>query len=705
MTRALHIDFETRATVELREQGVYIYAAHRHTDIWCMAYAFDDGPVHLWTPDFATPQEVLDHVVAGGELAAWNANFERVIWREILHKRWNWPNPKLEQFRCVMAEAYAMALPGQLGQAGPALGLDTQKDMAGHRLMLQMAKPRRIEPDGTPVWWDDAERRMRLYDYCRQDVATEREAEKRLLRLRPSEKCIYFLDQAINDRGVLVDTVLAERCGGIVRDTTSALDAEMNQITKGVVSRCSNATQIGAWLRGQGVDADSIAKAKLAELLARTDLADDVKRVLELRQEAAKASTAKIKAMLQRVDGGGRMRGNLQYHGAATGRWAGRGAQLQNLPRPTRKVGEEEVKALMSANSQLVDMMYGQPLSLVSEAIRAILTAAPGKTLMSADFANIEGRVLAWLAGQEDKLEAFRAYDAGKGPDLYLVAASGIFGDDVTDLTRRYAAKEREASDRRQIGKVAELALGYEGGVGAFVSMAKIYRVKVGDYFELIWKLAKAEHKENVVRAWETRGKRSGVEKRTWGAAEEVKVAGRATNPRIRGQGPLLNEAAIEAMQNPGAVIDRGKVRYRLNGSFLFCQLPSGRVLTYPYPRLEKKPLPWLRDDGSRPYADAIVYKGIDSVTKKWGDEDFYGGHAAENITQAVARDIMAEAMLRVEGAGYPVVFTVHDEIVSEPELGHGSLDEFKKLMTTLPRWAAGCPVAAEGWVGKRYRK
>lgn len=328
-----HVDFETRSVCDLKKQGAYAYVLHPTTTPWCMAYAFDDGPVELWTPGEPCPPSVAEHIAAGGEISAWNANFERLVWKAIMGPRYGWPVPRLEQFRCVMAQAFAMALPGSLDAAGAALGLDVQKDAAGHRLMLQMAKPRRMDGD-TPVWWDGADRLRRLYDYCITDVRTEREADKRLMRLRPSELALYHLDQRINDRGVFVDQRLCVAAKKVIRTTTEKLDAEMKRVTGGVVERCSNATVLVNWLKQRGLDTASVAKDQLADLLIRDDLADDVRRALELRQEAAKASTAKVDAMLCRTNGDGRMRGNLQFHGAGTGRWAARGAQLQNLPRP-----------------------------------------------------------------------------------------------------------------------------------------------------------------------------------------------------------------------------------------------------------------------------------------------------------------------------------------------------------------------------------
>ena len=381
------------------------------------------------------------------------------------------------------------------------------------------------------------------------------------------------------------------------------------------------------------------------------------------------------------------MRGNLQYHGAGTGRWAGRGAQLQNLPRPTTEDWSEiesMLALLMTGDAEMVQMLYDRPLTAVADCIRSMIEADPGKQLYAADFSAIEARGLAWLAGQSDVLDAFRS-----GVDIYNHSATGIFGRPINRKVDKLEG---------QIGKVCELALGYAGGVGAFQAMAKVYGLKIGDHFDAIWPLATHENRERAEKGWADRGRRSGVAKNAWLAAEVIKLAWRQANPRIVEYWKVLEDAAIEAVANPGRIVPAGQhIAYRMNGSFLWCRLPSGRPLCYPYARITEKRTPW----GAM--VPAITYKSVNQLSRKWEDKDFYGGLSAENVTQAVCRDIMAEAMVRVENAGYPVVLTVHDEIVSER--AGGDLGEFESLMTSVPDWATGFPIAASGWVGRRYRK
>lgn len=707
------LDYETRSTVDLNKAGAYVYFADATTDVWCASYAFGDEEPLLWWPGQPCPPRLKAHIEAGGTLTAWNASFERLCTREILVKRHGWPSVKNEQWRCTMAEAHAMALPGKLDEAAPALALDIRKDQAGARLMMQMCRPRRVDPDGTLVWWDDEDRKQRLGAYCQQDVRTERAIKKRVLRLRPSERAMYALDQIINDRGVAVDIDFCEKAAKVVEMALARADKEMKAVTRGAVTKCSQVQALRRWLQDEHfLPIDGLAADQLADLLIRDDLADDARRALELRQEAAKTSTAKLKAVRLRANADGRMRGNLQYHGANTGRWAARGAQLQNLPRPVilkaeNDDGAQQRRAIESIGWDAdrgaldsLDLLYGRPLTVVADVLRGTVYAGRGKALRVVDFSNIEGRGIAWLAGERDKLSAFRNFDAGSGPDIYLRAASGIYGCSV-----------EEAKPHRQIGKVAELALGYQGGPMAFAKMAKTYKLKIINAYESVWGAADMERKDSALSGFNKRGKTSGLAEKAWLAAEVIKLGWRENHPAIVEYWYALQRAAIDAMKEPGSTVVVGptgsSVQYRKAGSFLFCRLPSGRTICYPFPRLQMVKRKIVRDDGTEIERNEqrLVYKAKNQFTKKWEDKFFYGGLAAENVTQAVSRDIMAEAMLRVEQAGYPIVLTVHDEIVSETPAGFGSFDEFKRLMLIPPVWAKGFPIAAAGWEGDRYRK
>ena len=462
----LHIDFETRSCIDLTRVGTDNYARHPTTDVWCMAYAFGAAPIDLWSPDQEThnPAGVLDHVAKGGLVYGHNVAFEWHIWNKIMAPRYGWPALRIEQCRCTMAMAYAMSLPGQLEKAAAAVGVDQQKDMSGHRLMLQMCKPRRID-DGEPVWWDDADRLQRLYDYCKQDVATERALHQRLCDLSDFEQQVWLLDQKINDRGVPVDTLSVQKAMVMVEGEKKRLDRRMKTATGGWVTATSNTGQLTDWLRDRGIETGGVAKADLTALL-EGELPADVRQAIQLRQLAGKSSTAKLKTILEAASGDGRVRGALQYHGASTGRWAGRNIQVQNFPRPNIDQATIEDAILHIGDLDYLDVCVGSPLDVASWCLRGMLRAPEGKEFIAADYSAIEARVLAWLAGEKKILDVFRTH--GK---IYEAAAADIYRVPLTEVTKA----------QRQIGKVAVLALGYQGGVGAFQSMARRDSVKIED--------------------------------------------------------------------------------------------------------------------------------------------------------------------------------------------------------------------------------
>lgn len=718
MSQRLHIDFETRSRLDLKKVGVDKYSKHPSTDVWCLGYAFDDEPVQLvpfypghasgwmnagWDDDL---DRIAGHIQSGGIVAAHNAAFELAIWNNILVPRWDWPELHAEQTRCTMAMAYAMGLPGALEKAVKAVGLDIEKDMQGHRLMMQMARPRRVEDDGTVVWWDDADRRNRLHAYCRQDVEAERALDKRLFDLSQSEQRIWQLDRVINERGIPIDRPAVEKAIEIVKLEKQALNEQMAELTAGEVSACTNVMQLKDWLNSFGLDTPGVGKADLNALLDREDTPDICREAIELRQQAAKSSVAKLDKMLEVASEDGRIRNTMQYHGPSTGRWAGRMIQPQNFPRP--RIELWEIESIMddldgdespAELHEKLHVLHGAPIEIISDCLRAFIAAPPGYEFVAADFSNIEGRKLAWLAGEETKVQAFRDFDAGHGYDIYLVTAGGILG--VHPLEAK--------PHRLELGKVPELALGFNGGVGAFDSIAQVYGVNMAEHYPEIVRVAKDRHIDAAMKAFDVRGHMGGPEIReAWIASEIVKLGWREQHPMICKYWQDLQDAAINAVRNPGKVFKAGaasrQIQYRLVGWCLWCRLPSGRLLCYPYPEIKYVPAPW--DDSDDPQMiPQLRHMGVDSTTGKWRREATYGGKLAENVTQASSSDILREAMLRAEDAGYPIAFHVHDEAVAEVPTFFGSLEEFESIMSVVPDWAEGMPIAAKRWRGVRYRK
>lgn len=558
-----------------------------------------------------------------------------------------------------MARAYALALPPSLDGVGGALGLPIQKDRDGHRLMLKLCRPK---ADGS---WAGTDADLdRLQAYCDKDVEVECLVDRTLPPLSKSERALWTLDQKINSRGVLIDVATVRRALDVVDVASRQADRKMWVVTDGAVKRITETSKLVAWLNSRGIECESVAKGETDELVAAATLYEDAVAMdaLELRREA-KSSTAKFAAMSNAAADDGRVRGSLQYHGAATGRWAGRLIQPQNFPRVDADRDAWKVEAALALlNSDLspADICdnirvytHTEPMAVLSKCLRAMIIAPEGHDLIGGDFSNIEGRINAWLAGEEWKVQAFRDYDAGKGPDLYRLSYARAFWMEPGDVD----------AQQRQIGKTMELAMGYQGAVGAFQTMARGMGVVVTDE-----------------------------------RADELKVAWREAHPAIVKSWWAVSDAAIAAVGSPGMVVPclSGRVAYVVSNGFLFCRLPSMRVLAYAAPRLVRNQFDRFQ----------VEFDGVDSTTKKWGSQRLYGGLQIENIVQGVARDVMAEGMFRLDAHGsYPITLTVHDEVLCETREGEGSVEEFKSILAQPPKWAPDLPCAVSAWRDKRYTK
>ena len=582
-----------------------------------------------------------------------------MIERHILSPRYGFPVIPIERHRCSMAAALALGLPAKLGRLADELELANRKDGGGEKLMHQMVKPRRHrkdEPADSVLYFDDPERLARLHEYCRQDVEVERELHDILRALLLSEHELWALSSKINDRGFHVDRSFAEAARRIAQAAAPEIDAELAAITGGAVAGINQIARLQSWLQAQGCAIKKLDKKVIEKLLAEAELLPPaVRRVLELRQGGAQAAVKKIDALLARAGDDDRIRGAFRYHGAATGRWAGEGYQPQNLKRITLKKKELDVAIATIATGDYEHMRarYGRPLAIVGECSRPTICAAPGHMLVGGDFSSIESRVLAWIAGEQWKLGSYRRFDATQDArdEPYCVTACKIFR--VPDGS---FIKE---SPERGVGKICDLSFGYSGAIGA-------WRKFEPDTF-------------------------------TDEEVEKFKLEWRATHPRIVEFWHAIDRAAWTAVRERGRVVQCGCVAFKCTGAFLQLKLPSGRKISYPNPRIKivspREQVVLFSDNAAGQFADCRHGRGGYAAT--W----------TENAVSGISRDLLVEAMQRVETAGYPTVLHCHDEIVVEVPEGAVDLEVFARLMTQVPTWATGLPIAAGVWSGHRYCK
>jgi DNA polymerase len=650
----IFLDFETRSRRDLKACGANVYAADRSTVLLCMAWAIGDDVVDLWVPGEPFPLTLYNALADGMKLHAHNAAFERTIWDTHCVGRLGWPALPLNRWHCTAAQAAAMGLPRKLDDAAMALGLPTRKDVTGHTLMMKYTKPRKPTMSNPSHWHDDPRELDQIYAYCVQDVVVEREIFRRLPPLCEREQLTYWLDQAINDRGIPIDL---DTCLLVVQQLkayASRLNQELAELTGGKVITATQNAKLVEWLAEQGVNIDNVQAGTVDALLERSDLLGPVRRALEIRRQISRSSTGKYTAMLHRASGDGRARGVHLYYGAGTGRWAGRGIQTQNLPRGIfgEKTAEQDAELAIDivrrCGIETLGLIFGDVTATLGSLLRPMIRAEDGRLLIGCDFAAIECRVLAWLAGEAELLQDFRA-----GRDPYKSLASRIYHVPVEDVTKA----------QRQMGKQAILGLGYQMGAATFMDTCTKYGIEIDEEF-----------------------------------AKSVVELYRDTYSHIKSYWSRVESAAVRAVTDGRARVD-SLVGFEMRGEWLACLLPAGRSIHYYRPTVEQVSTPWGARKGQ------LSYWHTDSKTTQWMKRTSYGGLLVENIVQAVSRDLLVDAMFRAERAGYPVILHVHDEIVVEVDTGRADVGVIEELMSKPPNWAAGCPIAAEGFAGKRYRK
>lgn len=656
----LWIDLETFSETPIAH-GTYRYAAD--CEVLLVAWAIDDGPVQVW--DVTLKQRAPDALRAAVRdpnvtVIAHNAMFDRNALRlgnlkvEIPVERWE----------CTMVQALSHSLPGKLSALCDLLKVphEDAKLASGADAIHMFCMPqpknvslRRFTRHTHPAEWDEFVR------YAGRDVQAMRACRARMpnWNWQPRDIAAWHYDQRINDRGFQVDTELAEAavkaCATAARDNAD----RTSELTGGRVERVTQRDRLKEFLAEHGVDLPDMTRSTLERRIEDPDLPWALRELLALRLSGAKNSTSKYRSLLRAVSDDGRLRGTMQMRGAArTGRDAGRTFQPQNLPRPKAKVEaiEQWIECVKAGNTDLLEY---DDVQFAADAIRGVIIAPPGKKIVQADYSNVEGRIVAWLAGVQWKLQAFRDFDTilgtdargepiRKGPDLYRVTYAKSFNIPVDKVT----------GDERQIGKVIELACGYQGAVGAFQTMATVYGVEVSD-----------DKAAGLVYAW------------------------RSAHPEVVGLWYDLERAVRTAIQNQGQIIVvNDKLRVVRRGAWLKIQLPSGRCLSYPHVGFDNH--------------GAIEYAGQDQYTRKWSRILTYGGKLFENVVQAIAADLLWAAIPRAEAAGYAVILRVHDELLTEtPDTPDYNAAGLGRLMTEHPKWAAGLPLATGGFETKRYRK
>lgn len=673
----LLLDFETNGIVDLREAGAARYAADLSTDVLCLGVQMPDDEVKCLTGFTANMHrlgsfELLhDYAADPNVIFISHGIFDQFIWAEKMVKKYKYPAVPIERWRCTMAKCYAHGLSGSLKEAAIALNLPIKKDMEGRDNMLMLSKPRRNGTFWTPHDKPDAFKK--LYDYCKTDVEVMRLIDEILPDLSGKEQRVWHIDQRINAEGVHVDV-------GTIKTAISLSDNDL-QNKKRVFRELTGANpdnprqrgKLLTWLQDHGVAVADTRKPTLIAALESGDYSDEIDLVMSICISGGKTSLAKYDKMLDRADENGIVREILQYHGAHTGRWAGRGIQIQNLPRETVD-GNTVLETLSHNDDELFSMFYKDGAGALSSMLRKVIIAPEGDTFYGADFSQIEARVLAWLAGQKSKLEAYE-----RGEDLYCKAASEIFAVEII----------KEDKSERQVGKVAELALGFGGGIGAFVTMSSAYSVDISPIYESMWKKANPYEKQQAQISFDRYLKKGNkLSKEVGLTADIIKQRWRNANKAIVDYWERVEGAARMAIRNQGLSVKQlYTVRQLGTGTrFLQCRLPSGRIFSYLNPSCE----------GGR----TISYSA-----PKYGKSSTYGGKLVENIVQAISRDIMAEAMVRLED-DFPTAFTVHDEVVCIPKrISPGQFKEFERIMLQTPVWAKGLPIDVECWQGKRYGK
>jgi len=753
----IYFDFETRGVVDLIKLGVTRYAEDPFTQVLCAAWAFDnEEEVHLWNRDHSwrpadpIPEELIDRIASGELFEAHNAMFEFKIWNQVLLREYPGFKVKLdrEQMRCSAAKGSCMSLPRALGDAVRAVNLPEKKLEDGKRLINKLSKPRpRRKGEPWPQFCEEEIEHQRNGEYCRQDVRAERGYSNFLPEMTERELEYWQMDWRMNERGITLDVEAATEAIELCAKETERLDIEMQQITGGEVLGGSKRKPFRKWINDQnliylpdtradtlsfalhgiptkgGDEAKAAIKPKMDEQWAGFGVpGEQVHRALEISMEVNRTSVSKYRQMIASVTDDGRLHDIMLYNGAdRTGRWSGKGVQPHNFVRGYSKEMSEVWDDILTLDLSVTTIIWGESLPMFAKACRGALIASAGCELYAADFNAIEARKLAWMAGCASLLNLFNT----PGGDPYIAMAKEIYSFDWLDLADKAAIRQfkEDHKTERNLGKKAVLGLGYAMGWEKFQMTVWMD--------EGIW--LEDEFCQMVVKTYR-----------------------KTMYPEIPALWKAVEKAAIAAVQNPGEeyyaggdAFGLGAISYFMSDdrNFLHCRLPSGRLLAYLYPEVhtrttyrfnainahgnpcvvsfpakngvamhkvryhaeklaekqKKRLTPEPPESFQSPH---LSFMGRNIITKQWQRCGTHGGSLTENADQASSRDLLAEAMFRVDSIDvFDLLLSIHDEVIAEAPIGTCTLHEFESIMSEVPLWAPGMPIAAEGWIGQRLRK
>jgi DNA polymerase len=683
----LYVDLETRSAVNLKTVGVYVYAPACR--IMLNSWAVDDGPVQV--DETCTPK-FWDAYVAADRIIAHNAEFDRTVLQAV------WPkiDIRFDHWYCTMAQARRHGLPGGLDKLCDVLKVpaDRAKMKDSRALLMMFCKPNK---DGT---WNTKATHLaewkRFMSYGGLDVEAMREVHRRCPTWNDDyERPIWLADQRINARGFAVDVQFATAAVACLKGAAEETDRAVADATGGEVDSARRVDALlGHILFDHGVDLPDLKAETIERRLKDDNLPDPVRELLALRQQSARTSTSKYSTLLRCVSADHRLRGGFTYSGAMrTQRWAGNRFQPHNMPRPVvgklrGKALKDEIRLSIGAvKAGVYDLVGTYPLpEVLASAVRGCVVASKGTMLTVGDYANVEGRGLAWLAGEQWKLDAFRSYDEGTGPDLYKVAFAEAFGIPVDEV---------DDGQERQIGKVLELMLGYRGGVGAFVTGAATYKVDLATLPRTAWPRVPADVQLEAQKMWHwavRENKTLGLDAAVFMTCDALKRLWRRRHPKIVRFWSAIEEAFAAACE--GRTTQVGKLRVDKVKAWVRIRLPSGRFLSYPGAARMAERL----TDHELASSGHLSYLGQNPYTKQWSRIGTYGGKLAENVTQGLCRDLLAESLVRCEDDNVDAVLHAHDEVVTEGE------EDLVTIMTSA-KWTGGLPLAVSTFRTDRYHK